>query len=734
MCGEKASYSTVERVGQCFVCGRITKLHSKYDDIPVDALFSDLPQHFRISTRKKRDRVEIVTRPLSQQSISYITSRGIHLEVVQRFGLLEETTYHGGIYLAWSNQAGNYEIRATFQTEKYGKMTPAGQDKHFTLAKLVPEASTCIVCEGIFSALAYAQLCNRYDVWYVILNSTANRTKLITELVTFKSAGIKEFILALDHDQAGLKATVALSQALSQVNLPYQIELPDEEGEDWNDALIRKNTERSLARLSVPDEPKPLERPALSVAYYEELLNCHDKVVIAAPCGLGKTYTAAEYMATHWSEGILYVAERNEQLLAMQRLLIKFGVPPEVIGTYYSGSEDLKALRQSGVWKAIALVTHARMQAFPPQEYMLMHKQGGAHQRRLMIVDESICPLLILKVPEIFVKGLLGEMGLRFEDMGKLDPVEMECRIARIDHLLRRHAQFSLKKVGIEAEYIAWTDALPPIDSVIEARGFAYYSMVYQLLSGTYITGDEDIRVLVPMTPHLSWVQAFDQILVLDATAQITDYLYQDYTIVQPGTWNYADVTLGYKVLSGIGDLTKTAMQRYKESFLEDLRTNVRHIFDLGDFNDPYVVTFKTFEDDVRSLLATEVSHYGETRGSNAFKQRDSAVLLGAYRPPVSFDKLAQLLFRETYSPYKFAVAHWIQEMYRTRIRQGEPINLLVMGERQAIEHFQKAINTTLWPSVIGADDPEVRERTLQNLKSKTGYPRKAGHFVSSIT
>jgi hypothetical protein len=58
--------------------------------------------------------------------------------------------------------------------------------------------------------------------------------------------------------------------------------------------------------------------------------------------------------------------------------------------------------------------------------------------------------------------------------------------------------------------------------------------------------------------------------------------------------------------------------------------------------------------------------------------------------------------------------------MYRTRIRQGEPINLLLMGERQAIEHFQKAINTTLWPSVIGVDDPEVREQTLQNLKSKT--------------
>jgi hypothetical protein len=64
--------------------------------------------------------------------------------------------------------------------------------------------------------LAYAQLSNRYDAWYVILNSVTNKTKLTKELTTFKSAGIKEFILALDHDQAGLTATVALSQALTQ--------------------------------------------------------------------------------------------------------------------------------------------------------------------------------------------------------------------------------------------------------------------------------------------------------------------------------------------------------------------------------------------------------------------------------------------------------------------------------------------------------------------------------------
>jgi hypothetical protein len=228
----------------------------------------------------------------------------------------------------------------------------------------------------------------------------------------------------------------------------------------------------------------------------------------------------------------------------------------------------------------------------------------------------------------------------------------------------------------------------------------------------------DDIRVLVPMTPHLSWLRAMDQILVLDATAPLTDYLYQDYTMVQPGAWNYHEITLAYKVLSGLGDLTKTTMKKYKESFFEEVRTSIPHVMDIGQFHDPYVVTFQSFEEDLRTILGTEVHHYGSTRGSNAFMKKDAAILLGAYRPPVTFDKLAYRMFGATYSPYKFAVAHWIQELYRTRIRQGASIHLTVMGERHALDLLRETLGITLWPSVIGADSPKDRERVLRQLKS----------------
>src|SRR5262249_31155861 len=141
------------------------------------------------------------------------------------------------------------------------------------------------------------------------------------------------------------------------------------------------------------------------------------------------------------------------------------------------------------------------------------------------------------------------------------------------------------------------------------ARRFAYYCMIYQILSGAYTFGETDIRVLVPMAPHLNWIRALDHILVLDATAPITDYLYTDYTMVQPGAWNYRDITLAHKVLSGLGDLTKTTMKKYKESFLDEVRTALPQMLEIGQCHDPYVVTFQSFEEDIRTLLGTEVHH-----------------------------------------------------------------------------------------------------------------------------
>ena len=242
MCDKKASFSTIERVGQCFVCKGIIKLHSMYDNIPAEELFKPLAPRMHVSAQmsdKPAPRAEIVTRPLSPKAMDYIASRGIPMDVVQQFGLLEETTYHGGLYLAWQTYLGDYELRATFQTDKGAKITPRGHSKSFTLTQLLPEATTCIVCEGMFSALSYAQLFHRFDAWYVVLNSTSNATQLINELPTLTAEGITDVILALDHDQAGNDTSDDLEEVCQELGLRVHKHLPPHDGEDWNDALLR---------------------------------------------------------------------------------------------------------------------------------------------------------------------------------------------------------------------------------------------------------------------------------------------------------------------------------------------------------------------------------------------------------------------------------------------------------------------------------------------------------------
>ena len=109
-----------------------------------------------------------------------------------------------------------------------------------------------------------------------------------------------------------------------------------------------------------------------------------------------------------------------------------------------------------------------------------------------------------------------------------------------------------------------------------------------------------------------------------------------------------------------------------------------------------------------------------EARGSNAFRHCDSVMLVGAYRAPVYFDTLAYQLFGTAYSPYKYAVAHWIQEIYRTRIRQhgGEPIQVLAMGEREVIAALEAVLGHFLQPISVGQhENPAFIEQILRGVK-----------------
>jgi hypothetical protein len=487
----------------------------------------------------------------------------------------------------------------------------------------------------------------------------------------------------------------------------------------------------------VMDTVETLSEPEqkLDAAYFRRVLAFSQKSVIAAPCGYGKTYGVAEFIAQQWQDGVMYVAERKEQLDNMRALLMtRHGIDPDLIGVYYRGSDDVGRLEQEGDLKHIALVTHARMMSYSPDEYVFFEGRGYQLPRQLLICDESVIPLLVLRVPRLFATALLSEMRLSWQDVGHLSSDEIETRINTIKPLLTAHAKVKFSQVGIR--YTSWTDMLPafdkkgaPLHRAERIRRHAYYLLIHQLLRGKFCTQHDQVDVLIPMAPHLSWFAMVPHILVLDATAHITDYLYTEYTILRPGRWNYQNIELAWRLQMGIGNQSRTAIRKYQETFLNHLDRMIPDLLQDAGFGNPHVVTYKHLSNDQESLpevisgkFHIPVHNYGATRGSNEFLDTDSAILLGGFRTPVEFDTLACQLY-ENYSPYKYALAHWIQELSRTRIRQrnGEQIHLAVLGEENIVDLLEEEIHTLL-PSwrTSGPLNLEGYERFLQGQKKQT--------------
>src|SRR5216683_857931 len=340
----------------------------------------------------------------------------------------------------------------------------------------------------------------------------------------------------------------------------------------------------TLETLSLPNQ-------TLDGEYFHRVLNFTDKAVIAAPCGWGKTRGIAAYIAHHYRHGVLYGAERVQQLEDMQELLIKtHHVPADDIACYYAQSADMQQLYDMDVSKPIALLTHSRMQSHASSKYVTFPGNGRTQRRQLLLVDEALPPLVILSAPEFFVEAMLRRMALTWHDLGTLSPDETDTSIHRVHAEIARYARCPFRKAGIE--YLDWTDHLKENEMSTSIRAHAYYVMLYHILQGQYVP-DDKISVLIPMAPHLSWFKLFNQILILDATASVCDYMYQEYPLLQPGRWNYQDITVRLKYFSSVGNLSKTKTAKHRETIVHELQHAVfPHLEDQG-FLDPYVVTYK---------------------------------------------------------------------------------------------------------------------------------------------
>ena len=103
---------------------------------------------------------------------------------------------------------------------------PQGLEKPvYVLFELGENSNIVILCESIFNALTC------YVYGYKALALFGTGTKL--QLNTLKTLGVKEFVLGLDPDEAGIRGAKKLKNALKSVAIIRTMGIP--EGKDIND-------------------------------------------------------------------------------------------------------------------------------------------------------------------------------------------------------------------------------------------------------------------------------------------------------------------------------------------------------------------------------------------------------------------------------------------------------------------------------------------------------------------
>jgi hypothetical protein len=717
-CGNKsASFNLKKRVGTCLryqmdLCGlRVISLHSTYDNCEHEDLFDEIyrSDKTRISRSRSNYKARLNLTDLSLVAFEYLESRGINKETVSRFEALQEVEYAGKLWLAWPTIEGGYQLRSLLDKSK---RTPAGHKQCFSLFKMSNNPNTIVITEGLVSAMSHFQQLPQKSRWYVSLNSVANYRKFLDQVEIFKLEGISKYILALDNDEAGKSIAIKMEEYFISNSIEFDKHFVPLNNSDWNDLLcsasskIKTVSKESENQIITQEIQFPAPSELLNAAVYENLLQSNNRIVIADKCGGGKTLASAEFMAKHYNEGCLYAAERNEQLDSMMDLLItKHNVPPELIKIYNKFTISKAEIRKSLNNYPIVLVTHARLTIDDPVAFCYF-SNPVLEPRSHFIIDESVSMASIMRLPEFLVKGVLAEanikLGTRFSDD------EARLILAKIRDPLVNLSHVPYKKQGISYSAV---QNLP--HDIIEPRAkqYIYELAFFQIFVGNYSSGDKGfLDILVPLAPHQAWGHLFKNVLVLDATAKYTPFLYDGFQIVGRDF----DFSLIEKTSKYILDynFSKTNLRKNQNTFLDNDLNMLKQV--IGDFGEnPYIVSFKEFEEDIEDRLGKTVVHYGMTRGSNDYRDCDSVIMIGSYRLPPKYLELAHFLYPNL-DPLSIPVAHWLQEIYRSRIRDEKPINLIYLGDQQSTKRFKSVLGRPALPFVTVMSPRDTFEEILR--------------------
>ncbi len=241
-CKGKASFLPEITSGKCLKCGIKYNLHSCYWEKgeEIIELFESSGFHrvkssggILCKTHKDISNEKPIIKELSKEAFDYLESRGIDRTFTELFQL-KEASYKDRKWLALETMGGNYELR---EISGNRKSSPGGKNISIIYDGGYPYPKI-FVCEGMISAMSYAQMNNLTysDLLIYVLNSVINKEKLIEIL---KGCEISSITLALDNDKTGRESADYLKNELESIGWYVRAEFP-EGVNDWNDILCQQ--------------------------------------------------------------------------------------------------------------------------------------------------------------------------------------------------------------------------------------------------------------------------------------------------------------------------------------------------------------------------------------------------------------------------------------------------------------------------------------------------------------
>lgn len=210
-----------------------------FESLIPDALLEDVNNKFALDYIK--DKTEDSVTYVSESELAsyrftvpYMYERKLTDEIIAKYDV--------GVDMHWIPPGRKKEVPCiTFPVrDEYGRTLffcrrsisgklfslPSGVTKPVYGLDMIPKGtSSIIICESIFNALT-AEV---YGFHAVALMGTGNSY----QLNQLKRLGCREFVICMDGDEAGRKATEKLKRQLSNIAIVWSIKMPD--GKDLND-------------------------------------------------------------------------------------------------------------------------------------------------------------------------------------------------------------------------------------------------------------------------------------------------------------------------------------------------------------------------------------------------------------------------------------------------------------------------------------------------------------------